>query len=208
MGYCTWDNASELMARYHEEEWGVPLHDDRGQFEFLTLEVMQCGISWAIVMKKREIIRGCFDGFDYERIARYSEADIDRIMAVPGMIKNRRKTEAVITNARAFIRVREEFGSFSDYIWHFTGGCSILYEMHEDGWIPASNGLSEDVSADLKRRGFKFTGPVVMYSHMQACGLINDHDKDCACYGRLIREYPTVRLERSREKDVRYYGDK
>ena len=207
MAYCNWDIATQDMKRYHEEEWGVPLHDDRGQFEFLSLEVMQCGISWGIVMKKRAVLRECFDGFDFERVACYTQDDVERIMQTDGAIRNRRKIEAIVSNAHAFLQVREEFGTFSDYLWAFTGGATVLYEGHEDGWIPASNGLSDDISKDLKRRGFKFTGPVVIYAHLQACGLINDHDRSCPCYQRLVEAYPTVRKACCREKDVRYYGD-
>ena len=208
MSYCRWDRDSEQNMRYHDTEWGVPLFDDRGQFEFLTLEVMQCGLSWGLVIKKREILRGCFDGFDYERVAAYDEADIERILHTEGMIRSRRKIEAVIGNARAFLKVREEYGTFSDYLWAFSDKKTILYHKHEDGYIPASNGLSEKVSRDLKRRGFRYVGPIVIYSHMQACGMINDHDKDCPCRKKLLEAYPTVRKNRYLEKDVRYYGDK
>lgn len=193
--------------RYHDTEWGVPLHDDRGQFEFLTLEVMQCGLSWGLIIKKREVLRKCFEDFDYEKIAGYGEADIERIMNTAGMIRSRRKTEAVITNARAFLKIREEFGTFCNYFWSFSGGKTILYNKHEDGWIPASNGLSEKISADLKKRGFKFVGSVVIYSHMQACGMINDHDRNCPCRARINEAYPTVRRRRYLEKNVCYYGE-
>ena len=208
MSYCRWDQDSEQNMRYHDTEWGVPLFDDRGQFEFLTLEVMQCGLSWGLVIKKREILRGCFDGFDYVRVAAYDEADIERILHTEGMIRSRRKIEAVIGNARAFIKVREAYGTFSDYLWAFSDRKTILYHKHEDGYIPASNGLSEKVSKDLKRHGFRYVGPIVIYSHMQACGMINDHDKDCPCRKKLLEAYPTVRKNRYLEKDVRYYGDK
>ena len=207
MAYCTWSDTSEAEIAYHDNEWGVPLHDDRGQFEFITLEVMQCGLSWALVMKKREILRSCFDDFDHTKIMRYGGSDVERIMACPGMIRSKRKIEAVISNAKAFEQIRTQFGSFSEYIWSFTNGKTILYDGHEDGWIPASNGLSEKVSKDLKSRGFKYTGPVVMYSHMQACGMINDHDRSCPCFSRLTALYPVVHMACDAEKDVRYYGD-
>lgn len=207
MAYCTWDHGIEENIRYHDTEWGVPMRDDRGQFEFLALEAMQCGLSWGLIIKKREIMRSCFDGFDYERVAAYDEADIERIMHTEGMIRSRRKIEAVINNARAFLKVREEFGTFTDYIWAFTDGKTIVYDQHAAGWIPAANGLSERISRDLKRRGFKYVGPIVLYSHMQACGMINDHDRDCPCYKRLVETYPTVYMKRDQEKDVRYYGE-
>ena len=206
MSYCMWDYGSELNVRYHDTEWGVPLHDDRGQFEFLSLEAMQCGLSWELIIKKREILRECFENFDYDKVAAYGEADIERILNTEGMIRARRKIEAVISNALAFQKVREEFGTFSEYLWAFSGGKTILYNKHADGWIPASNGLSEKISKDLKRRGFKFVGPVVIYSHLQACGMINDHDKNCPCYKTLTEKYPTVYKRRYLEKDVRFYG--
>ena len=206
MSYCRWDYTSDENKIYHDTEWGVPLHDDRGQFEFLTLEVMQCGLSWGLVVKKREILRSCFENFDFDSIAGYDEADIERIMSTEGMIRSVRKIKAVISNAQAFRQIREEFGTFSDYLWAFTDGKTILYNKHADGWIPASNGLSEKVSGDLKKRGFKYVGPVVIYSHMQACGMINDHDADCPCYKNINASYPTVKRRRFLEKDVRFYG--
>ena len=201
-----WDNSSEKMKRYHEEEWGVPIHEDQKQFEFLTLEVMQCGISWEIVIKKREIIRKCFNNFEYNKISKYNEFDVERIMKTENMIHNQKKIEAVIANAQAFLKIREKYGTFSDYLWSFTNGKTILYNKHEEGWIPASNGLSETISKDLKSKGFKFTGTIVMYSHMQACGMINDHDKNCPCYKKLIEIYPTIRKKRYLEKNVNFYG--
>ena len=206
MSYCMWDNSSEKMKRYHEEEWGVPVHEDQKQFEFLTLEVMQCGISWEIVIKKREIIRKCFNNFEYNKISKYNEFDVKRIMKTENMIHNQKKIEAVIANAQAFLKIREKYGTFSDYLWSFTNGKTILYNKHEEGWIPASNGLSETISKDLKSKGFKFTGTIVMYSHMQACGMINDHDKNCPCYKKLIEIYPTIRKKRYLEKNVNFYG--
>ena len=199
MGYCAWGLQNEKMKRYHDEEWGVPVHDDRGQFEHLMMEVMQCGLNWNMMLQKREIFRQCFDGFDFDRVAEYGEADIERIMATPGMIRSRRKIGAVIHNAGCFRRVRAEFGSFSAYLWAYTGGRTILYHRHELGEVPASNGLSERISKDLKKRGFKYMGGITVYSHLQASGLINDHSEDCPCYQRLIGQYPTVRKRRDRE---------
>ena len=207
MGYCRWDATSEANTRYHDTEWGVPLFDDRGQFEFLTMEVMQCGLSWELMMRKREIFRACFSGFDFDRVAGYGEEDIRRILQTEGMIRSRRKVEAVIGNARGFQQIRREYGSFSDYIWGFSGGRTILYENHAQGYIPASNGLSERISKDLKKRGFKYVGPITIYSHLQACGIINDHDQDCPCRKRLLALYPVVELPGDAEKDVRYFGN-
>lgn len=197
-----------LLIKYHNEEWGVPLHDDQKQFEFLMMEVMQCGLNWNMMMEKREIFRTCFENFDYDKVAEYGEADIQRILDTPGMIRSCRKIEAVINNARCFQQIREEYGSFSDYIWSYSGGKTILYNKHADGWIPASNGLSERISKDLKKRGFKYMGKITVYSHLQACGIINDHGSDCPCYRRINDSHPTVNKRRDKEKNVVYYGDR
>ena len=206
MSYCNWEHTSEANIRYHDEEWGVPVHDDRRQFEHLMMEVMQCGLNWNMMINKREIFRSCFDGFDYDRVAEYGEKDIERILSTEGMIRSRRKIEAVINNARCFKKIREEFGSFEAYLWGYSGGKTILYDKHEEGYIPVSNGLSEKISRDLRKRGFKYVGPVTIYSHLQSSGVINDHDKDCPCYKKINDNYPTVRKRRYLEKDVRYYG--
>ena len=197
-----------LLIKYHNEEWGVPLHDDQKQFEFLMMEVMQCGLNWNMMMEKREIFRTCFENFDYDKVAEYGEADIQRILDTPGMIRSCRKIEAVINNARCFQQIREEYGSFSDYIWSYSGGKTILYNKHADGWSPASNGLSERNSKDLKKRGFKYMGEITVYSHLQACGIINDHGSDCPCYRRINDSHPTVNKRRDKEKNVVYYGDR
>ena len=206
MAYCDWDTSSELNTRYHDEEWGVPLHDDRGQFEFLMMEVMQCGLNWNMMIQKREIFRQCFDNFEYDKIAEYGEEDIERIMNTDGMIRSRRKIEAVINNARCFQKLREEFGSFDDWLWSHSDGKTILYNKHNDGYIPVSNGLSDEISRELKKRGFKFLGTITIYSHLQACGMINDHDKNCACYRKIVENYPTVEKRRYKEKQIIYYG--
>ena len=208
MAYCNWDATSPENIRYHDHEWGRPLHDDRGQFEFLMMEVLQCGLSWELMMRKREIFRSCFDNFEYDKIASYGEADIERIMNTEGMIRSRRKIEAIIHNARQFQKIREEFGSFSDYIWAFSGGKAIIYDRHGEGIIPASNGLSDKVSKDLRSRGFKFLGSVTVYSHLQACGIINDHGSDCPCYKEIIDSYPTIRKRRYLEKGVVDFSDR
>ena len=207
MTYCKWDKISELYKRYHDEEWGIPLHDDQMQFEFLMMEAMQCGLSWKLMLQKREIFRKCFDNFDYEKVARYDKSDIDRIMSTNGMIKSRRKIEAVINNAKYFQKIREEFGSFCEFLWAYSDGKTILYEDHEKGWIPASNGLSERISKDLKLRGSKFLGPTTVYSHLQACGIINDHGSDCECYKKIITMYTIIKRPKEHEKGVRYFGD-
>ncbi len=206
-GYCRWDTSSERNIRYHDEEWGIPLHDDRGQFEFLMMEVMQCGLNWTMMINKREIFRLCFDNFDYNCIAEYDETDIERIMHTEGMIHSRRKIEAIIHNAKCFLKIREEFGSFDAYLWGYSENKTILYYKYNDGYIPVSNGLSDKISRDLKKRGFKYLGTITVYSHLQACGIINDHDKNCPCYRKIVSSYPTVQKRRYLEKDVRYYGE-
>ena len=188
---CTWCLMNELETKYHDEEWGVPVHDDIKQFEYLMLEVMQCGLSWDIVLKRREVFRAVFDGFDYDKISSYTERDIERIMNTEGVIRSRKKIEAIIHNARVFREIRGEFGSFSEYLWSYTGGKTLLYSGHENGNIPASNELSDKISANLKRRGMKFLGSITIYAHLQASGVINDHIKECHRYKSLIEKYPT-----------------
>ena len=171
----------------------MPVRDDRQMFEYLTLECLQCGLSWGLMMKKREIFRRCFENFEYDKIAAYGEGDVGRILDTEGMLRSGRKVRAVIHNARCYQKIRGEFGSFCAYLWGYTGGKTVLYDGHADGRIPVSNGLSHRISRDLKRRGFQFVGPVTIYSLLQACGVINDHAGDCPCYGRINSAYPTVR---------------
>ena len=206
MAYCNWGNTSELNLKYHDTEWGIPLWDDRGQFEFLMMEVMQCGLNWNMMINKREIFRSCFDNFEYDKIAEYGKDDIDHIMGTEGIIHSVRKIEAVINNARCFRKIREEYGSFSEYLWAYSNGKTILYNKHGDGYIPVSNGLSDAISKDLKKRGFKYLGTVTVYSHLQACGIINDHGSDCPCYKKIVNKYPTVKKNRDKEKSVGYFG--
>ncbi len=187
-GWPLWDT----MTDYHDTEWGTPLHDDRAQFEHLMLEALQCGLSWTVIMRKRDVIRSCFEGFDFEKIARYDEADVERILSTEGMIKCRRKIVAVIENARRFIEVRAEFGSFDNYIWGFTGRKTLLYEGHEKGEVPTKNALSEAISRDLRRRGFSYLGPVTVYAHLQASGIINDHEERCFRYAEINARHPTL----------------
>lgn len=209
MSCCDWKlsdkDTSGIMLKYHDEEWGVPIHDDRKQFEFLMMEALQCGLSWYTVLKKREILRMCFDNFDSDKIAIYGDADIERIMNTPGMIRSERKVRAVIENAKHFQRIREQYGTFSDYLWRYSDGKAILYEGHEKGYVPASNGLSKIIADDLRKRGFKYLGEVTVYAHLQACGIINDHGSDCECYQRIIQQYPSVKKEQFLEKDVKFF---
>lgn len=181
MHTCEWPT-TPLYQDYHDHEWGRPVHDDKKQFEHLMLEVMQCGLSWITVLNKREDLRIAFDDFDYKKIALYTDADVERIMNAPNVIRSERKIRAIIHNAQRFIEVQRDFGSFCNYIWAFTGGKTLVYEGHLEGNIPAKNELSERISDDLKQRGFKFLGPVTIYSHLQASGLINDHGRDCPCF--------------------------
>ena len=202
MAFCGWASADELDRAYHDAEWGVPVHDDRHMFEHLTLENLQCGLSWALMLKKREVFRACFENFDYDKIAAYGEADVERILATQGMIRSRRKVEAVVNNARCFQAVREEFGSFCEYLWGYTGGKTVLYNKHgmPDARVPVSNGLSARISKDLKARGFKYVGPVTIYSHLQACGIICDHDMECPRRAYIVGSFPCV--EKRRDKEV------
>lgn len=199
MERCAWCMCNEKMIKYHDEEWGVLLHDDRKQFEFLMMEVMQCGLNWNMMIQKREIFQNCFVGFDYQKVADYTEADVQRILDTEGMIRSRRKVEAVIHNAKCFLKVREEFDTFSDYLWRFSGGKTILYMGHQKGGLPARNGLSDAVSRDLRKRGFKYLGSVTVYSHLQACGIVNDHQQGCFRYQEVMAEARTVRKHRDKE---------
>lgn len=200
MERCGWCMINDKMIKYHDEEWGIPLHDDQKQFEFLMMEVMQCGLNWNMMIQKREIFRTCFDDFDYEKIAAYGEEDIMRILNTEGMIRSRRKIEAVIHDAQCFIQIREEFTSFSVYLWKFSKGKTILYSGHQKGSIPAKNGLSDEVSKDLKKRGFKYLGSVTVYSHLQACGIINDHAEGCFRYQDIVEHYPVIRKRKDKEE--------
>lgn len=184
MHTCTWPT-TELYHAYHDYEWGRPVHDDKQQFEHLMLEVLQCGLSWITVLNKREDLRAAFDHFDYHIIAAYTDADVERIMDAPNVIRAERKIRAIINNAQRFLEIREEFGSFNAYIWAFTDHKTIVYEGHPEGNTPAKNELSERIAKDLKKRGFKFLGPVTVYSHLQASGLINDHGRDCPCFADI-----------------------
>lgn len=191
---CGWCQSNELDKAYHDGEWGVPLHDDQKQFEFLMMEVMQCGLSWNLMLKKREIFRQCFDEFDYRKVAEYGEKKIEEIMETPGMIRSRRKIQAVISNARVFLSIMEEFGSFDRYLWNYTDGKVLVYKSHQTQWV-ASNELSDRISKDLRRRGFKYLGSITVYSHLQACGMINDHEERCFRYREICDSCPVEYLE-------------
>ncbi len=174
-----WDTTDPLYIAYHDEEWGVPVHDDRTLFEFLLLEGFQAGVSWALILRKRENFRKAFDGFDPIKIARYKEADIERLMNDEGILRNRLKIRSSVTNAKAFLDIQKEFGTFDRYIWGFVGGKPIKNEFKSFSEIPAKTQVSEAMTTDLKGRGFKFVGPVICYSFMQAVGMVNDHLVGC-----------------------------
>ena len=206
MAYCNWGNSSPLNLKYHDEEWGVPVYDDIKQFEFLMMEVMQCGLNWNMMINKREIFRRCFDDFDFDKIAAYTDDDAKRIMNTAGMIKSPRKISAIINNAVCFQRICREFGSFCDYLWAHTDGKTVIYDRHPDGYIPVSNGLSDNIAKDLKKRGFKYLGSITVYSHLQACGIICDHDKNCPRRQYIIDNFPTVQKRRFKEKGVKCFN--
>lgn len=179
---CTWCLGNPLYEAYHDEEWGVPVYDDATIFEFLILETFQAGLSWITVLRKRENFRKAFDNFDYKTIANYNQNKIDELLKDVGIIRNKLKVNATISNAQAFMKVQDEFGSFSKYIWGFVDGKPIKNECKTMQDVPATTAISDTLSKDLKKRGFKFVGPTVVYAHMQATGMVNDHVKDCFRY--------------------------
>ena len=177
---CDWGTrGGDLMAAYHDEEWGVPVHDDRKQFEFLTLESAQAGLSWLIVLRKREAYRKAFAEFDPEKVARFTEKRIEKLLNDEGIIRNRLKVAAAVSNARLFLDVQEEFGAFDKYIWGFVDGRPIQNRIASMKEIKATSKESDALSKDLKQRGFKFVGSTIMYAHMQAVGMVNDHMVTC-----------------------------
>lgn len=196
---CPWADKDEILRLYHNTEWGIPVHDDYKMFEYLSLECFQCGLSWRLMLKKRGVLKQCFSGFDYDRVAQYNETTIQHILNTEGMIHSERKIRAVIHNARCYQRIREKYGSFCHYLWHFSEGKTILYDGHSQGHFPISNGLSDKISRDLKKQGFQYVGTITMYSHLQACGIINDHVKTCPCYQEIISNYPIVQKAREHE---------
>lgn len=191
---CGWvDLSIPLYVEYHDTEWGVPLDDDRVLFEFLVLEGAQAGLSWLTILKKREGYREAFDGFDVERVARFGKRKIASLLKNPNIVRNRLKVESAVTNAKAFLKVQDEFGSFSAYQWPFVDGKPVQNAWKRLEEIPAQTGVSEAFSKDLKKRGFRFVGPTIMYAHMQAAGMVNDHTADC------FRYRPVEKLGRARQ---------
>ena len=189
---CSWARSSALLQQYHDTEWGIPVHDDRKMFEYLSLECLQCGLSWLLMLKKRAIFQKSFSNFDYDKVANYGENDVERILSTAEMIRSERKIRAIIHNARCYQEIRARYGSFCDYLWSYSEGKTILYKNHEEGNFPVSNELSDKISKDLNRQGFKYVGTITMYSHLQACGIINDHAKTCPCYQKIVTHYPTT----------------
>lgn len=185
---CSWPAADPLLIKYHDKEWGVPLHNDRKLFEFLVLEGFQAGLSWLTVLRKRENFRKAFDGFDFNKVALYDKRKINALMKDSGIIRNKLKIEGAVSNASAFLEVRKEFGTFDKYIWGFTGGKPVNNGFQSLKELPARTELSDLISKDLKKRGFKFVGSTIVYAHMQATGMVNDHIKDCFRYKELIEK--------------------
>ena len=182
---CSWCLGDDLYKAYHDEEWGVPVKDDATLFEFLILETFQAGLSWITILRKRENFRKAFDDFDYIKISKYSEAKIAALLQDEGIIRNKLKVRATVSNAQAFIRIQQEFGSFSSYIWAFVDGQPIKNAILNYKEGPANTALSDTISKDLKKRGFKFVGSTVVYAHMQATGMVNDHEVNCFRYDEV-----------------------
>ena len=190
---CKWaEGVSPYYIEYHDTEWGVPVYDDRVQFEFLLLEGAQAGLSWSTILNKREGYRKAFADFDVEKVARFSGKRIETLLDNPAIVRNRLKVESAVTNAQAFIEVQDAFGSFSKYIWGFVDGSPIQNRFRKNSDVPATSAVSDALSKDLRKRGFRFVGSTIMYAHMQATGLVNDHVLDCFRYqpcARLARKF-------------------
>ncbi len=184
---CPWAIGNKLLEKYHDEEWGVPVHDERRHFELLLLESMSCGLSWLMMLERREVFRQCFAGFDPKQVATFTEEDILRILATEGMIRSPRKVRAMVNNAKAFLKVAQEFGSFDRYIWHFTNGQTWIYPSHQETWC-TRNELSDMVAKDMKKRGFQYVGSTIIYSHLQSIGIINDHIDGCSSQKRTLSQ--------------------
>ena len=188
MKRCTWPGSNDLMVAYHDKEWGVPLHDDRRLFECLILDAFQAGLSWRTILNKRENFRAAFDGFDAERIARYRKPKIERLLQDAGIVRNRMKVDATVANAKVFLELQEEYGSFDSYIWQFVDGTPKQNRWRSLKQLPPSTPQSDQMSKDLKARGFKFVGTTICYAFMQAAGMVNDHLVTCFRYDQLKRK--------------------
>ena len=194
MARCDWAGTDPLYIDYHDKEWGIPVYDGQHLFEFLLLEGMQAGLSWLTILRKREAFRKAFDDFDPHRIAKYTETKINKLLANSGIIRNRLKVLSAVTNAQACIRIQEEFGSFSKYIWDFTHFKVITNHWETMDEVPAETELSQKISKDLKKRGFKFVGPTIVYAHMQATGMVNDHLINCFRYSQCEKESHNLKI--------------
>ena len=184
---CSWPGTDPLYLAYHDTEWGVPVYDDAKLFEFLILETFQAGLSWITILRKRENFRKAFDNFDYHKIALYDENKYDSLLQNAGIIRNKLKIKATISNAKAFMEIQKEFGTFSKYIWSFTNGKPLVNSFESLNDLPAKTALSDTLSKDLKKRDFKFVGSTVIYAHMQATGMVNDHIKSCFRYKEILK---------------------
>ena len=183
---CPWCAQGELYEKYHDEEWGVPVRDDRKLFEFLILEGAQAGLSWITILKRRENYRSAFANFDVFKVASFGEDDVVRLLSDEGIIRNKSKIESAIKNARAFLKVAEEFGSFGSYLWDFVDNSPIVNQWNDLSQVPAVTPLAEEISKNMKKKGFSFFGPTICYAHMQATGMVNDHLTSCFRYGELV----------------------
>jgi len=186
---CPWPSDIPIMIKYHDREWGVPVHNDRKLFEFLLLEGFQAGLSWLTILNKRENFKRAFDNFDFNKIALFDKRKINSLLKNEGIIRNRLKVESAVINAKAFINVRKEFGTFDKYIWSFTGGKQIINKFKSLKEIPPRTELSDRISKDLVKRGFKFVGSTIIYAHMQATGMVNDHLVECFRYKEIINNH-------------------
>ena len=186
MERCPWPGKDEMYIKYHDEEWGVPVHDDSKHFEFLVLEGAQAGLSWLTILKRRENYRKAYDNFNPAKVSKYDEAKVEKLLADAGIIRNRKKIESSINNAKLFLEVQKEFGSFDNYIWSFVNHKPVINSWKKLSEIPATTELSDRISKDLKKRGFSFVGSTIIYAHIQAIGLVNDHLVSCFRYRQLI----------------------
>ena len=183
---CPWPGSDHLYLHYHDHEWGVPLHDDRKHYEFLLLDAMQAGLSWKTILHKRENFRAAFAEFDPAKVARFTEKRIEKLLSDAGIIRNRLKVQAAVTNARSFLKVQKEFGTFDAYIWQFTGGKTVDHRRKSLRQLQATSRESDAMSKDLKARGFKFVGSTICYAYMQAAGMVNDHLTNCFRYRQIL----------------------
>ena len=204
-GYCDIAPGHPLHGPYHDTEYGVPARDEAALFERLVLEINQAGLSWETMLKKREGFRSAYDGFDVDKVAAYGEADRERLLNDAGIIRNRLKVNALVTNAQVFLTVQKEFGSFDAYLWRFVDGKPIDGNWKRVEDVPATTPISDALSKDLKKRGFKYLGSITVYSHLQACGMINDHGIDCSRYAEINSRYPTVIRNRDHEENVQKF---